>query len=334
MGRMSLLRNLSNKKFVSTTMSVIKQAVNLKTLSSQDLTAFFDSFDTVLTDCDGVLWIQNTALPHSAEVINLFQELGRQVFYVTNNSTKTREEFAKKCKQLNFKASDDHLFCTSNLAALYLKSMNFRKKVYVIGSTGVTGELDKVGIRHIGTGPDPLTPDWTAMNVQKDPEVGAVIVGFDEHFSYPKMTKAASYLNDRDVHFIGTNTDNRFPAKDSVVVPGTGSLVSCIEMCSERKATIMGKPEPYIADVLKQQCNIDPKRTIMIGDRDKSDILLGTRCGFKTLLVLSGVTTLNDVDRCKKSSSKDDNDLVPDYYIDTLGDLYPHLQKYKLHNSN
>ncbi|OXU30853.1 hypothetical protein TSAR_012657 [Trichomalopsis sarcophagae] len=304
-------------------------AVNLKSLSSKEIIEFFDSFDTVLTDCDGVLWMEMTPLHQSAEVMNTFQELGKRVFYVTNNSTKTREEFAEKCKLLNFKASEENILCTSHLAANYLKNISFNRKVYVIGKSGITKELEKVGIAHCGTGPDPMGDDLTTLLIEKDPDVGAVIVGYDEHFSYPKMVKAASYLADHDVHFIGTNTDERFPTSKSIVMPGTGSFVRCIETCSERKATIMGKPEPYVADMIKQKYNVDPKRTLMIGDRANTDILLGTRCGFKTLLVLSGVTHLEEVEKWKQSTRQEDRDLVADYYIDTLGDLYPHLQKLK-----
>lgn len=93
--------------------------------------------------------------------------------------------------------------------------------INTISSVAAIGkELKEVGILHTGIGPDPVKKDIPFNTFEKDPEVGAVIVGFDEHFSYLKMLKAASYLNDPSVHFIGTNTDERFPADDHIIVPG------------------------------------------------------------------------------------------------------------------
>ena len=84
---------------------------------------------------------------------------------------------------------------------------------------GIIKELDKVGIPHCGVGPDLMGKDISTLKIEKDPDVGAVIVGYDEHFSYPKMVKAASYLADHDVHFIGTNTDERILTADNLVIP-------------------------------------------------------------------------------------------------------------------
>ncbi|XP_076249469.1 glycerol-3-phosphate phosphatase-like [Calliopsis andreniformis] len=304
-------------------------AINFKTLSDEDVEKFLNSFDTVLTDCDGVLWMYMNPLPQAAEVLSSFRTLGKKVFYVTNNSTKTREEYVEKCQALKFEATKEDILCTANLTACYLQDLGFNKKVYLIGSEAIGKELKEVGISYTGVGPDPVTKNVPYNVFNKDPEIGAVVVGFDEHFSYPKMVKAASYLNDPAVHFIGTNTDERFPVSDSIIVPGTGSLVRCIESCSERKAVIMGKPEPYMVNVLKKRFKVNPERTLMIGDRHNTDILLGTRCGFKTLLVLTGVTTLKDVNRWKESECPEEKDFIPDYYINALGDLLPYLEKFK-----
>ncbi|KOC71086.1 Phosphoglycolate phosphatase [Habropoda laboriosa] len=292
-------------------------AIDFKTLSDEDVKEFLNSFDTVLTDCDGVLWMNMNPLPNAAKVIDTFNCLGKRVFYVTNNSTKTREEFVMKCQVLNFKATKENILCTANLAACYLQDLAIAK------------ELQEVGISHIGVGPDAIKKNVPYNKFDKDPDVGAVIVGFDEHFSYPKMVKAASYLNDSNVHFIATNTDERFPVDNNVVIPtGTGSLVRCIESCAERKAVVMGKPERYIADVLMKRFQVNPERTLMIGDRHNTDILLGTRCGFKTLLVLTGITTLEDVNRWKQSGSAQEKEYIPNYYIESLGDLLSYLEKF------
>lgn len=84
----------------------------------------------------------------------------------------------------------------------------------------IARELEQVGISYYGIGPDIINPNSPYSVFEKDPEVAAVIVGFDEHFSYPKMVKAATYLSDASVHFIGTNTDERFPVSNDVVIPG------------------------------------------------------------------------------------------------------------------
>lgn len=216
---------------------------------------------------------------------------------------------------------------TAYVAAKYLQKIKFDKKVYIVGSAAIASELDAVGIRNFGVGPDVLATtmlDLCDGSFQPDPEVGAVIVGFDEHFSFPKMYKAATYLDQPGCLFIGTNTDERFPMAAGVI-PGTGSMVRSIETCAGRAPNVMGKPNPYICEALMLDHAIVPERTLMIGDRCNTDILLGTNCGFQTLLVGTGIHGLGDVAEWRTNSSTSDKDLIPDVFLPRLGDLLPYL---------
>lgn len=227
--------------------------------------------------------------------------------------------------ELGFNITQEGIISTAHATAAYLKHRNFNKRVYVIGSEGITQELDKVGIEHTEIGPDPMQGslgDFMSKHLRLEQNIGAVVVGFDEHFSFPKMTKAASYLSDPNCLFIATNTDERFPMP-TLVVPGSGSFVSAIQTCAERKPIVIGKPNPAICEQLVKNKTINPARTLMIGDRANTDILLGYNCGFQTLLVGSGIHQLSDVDQWKKSRDPEDKKLIPDVYLPKLGDLLP-----------
>ncbi|KAG8240466.1 hypothetical protein J437_LFUL010804 [Ladona fulva] len=303
-------------------------ATYLSSLSKEDLKRFVDSFDTVLTDCDGVLWVENNAIEGSPEVLKKLRELGKKVFYVTNNSTKDRKDYVSKCLKLNYQATEEEIVSTAYLVANYLKSINFRKKAFLIGSAGFAKELDLAGVKYVGFGPDPMPEGLTTLGSLEgglesllEPDVGAVLLGFDPHFSYPKMVKAASYLSDPNCLYIVTNTDERFPVSSRLIYPGTGSMVAAISACAARDPLVVGKPNPYVAEAVSKIHPLDPKRTLMIGDRANSDVLLGANCGFRTLLVLTGVTSLDDVDKWKKSSDPEDKKLIPDFYLNKLGDF-------------
>ncbi|XP_026499175.1 glycerol-3-phosphate phosphatase-like [Vanessa tameamea] len=308
----------ANTPVLKTSGKMFKSAVlNLQEANTDQVQEFLNSFDTVLSDCDGVLWINNNAVPGSAEAMNYFRKLGKKIFYVTNNSTKTRSEFAVKAQQLGFIAEPEEILSTAYLVAHYLKGIGFRKKVYLIGSNGIGDELKAVGIRHTGVGPDNVKPDFKSMTTAElDPEVGAVVVGFDEHVSYPKFMKAASYLANEECLFVATNTDERFPKSSTIIIPGTGTLVRAVETCSERKALVLGKPNDYVRKFL-ESFGLDPARTLMIGDRCNTDIEFGMRCGFQTLLVMTGVTSEKDLEKMRNERRPP----LPDVVLPKLGDI-------------
>lgn len=187
-----------------------------------------DSVENVLFDCDGVIWRGDQAIPGAPDVVNSLKKNGKRVFFVTNNSTKTRRMYAGKLAKMGFNATEEEVFGTAYCSAMFLKSTcKLKGKVYLIGGNALTEELLNVGIEQVGAGPDPITGgqiDWA--NVPLDADVKAVVVGFDEHFSYMKLNRALQYLSNPECLFVGTNTDTRLPLEGDKAVPGRGLLES------------------------------------------------------------------------------------------------------------
>lgn len=299
-------------------------------LDSKDKVDFLlRNYDYILTDCDGVLYVNNDAVPGVPAVLNRLRDMGKKIIFATNNSTKSRKEFQKKLNRLGYESYMDELFPTSYSTAAYLQSQGFKKKVYVFGMSGIGEELDLVGIPHIGVGKDVTPSDWAPgqCDVTLDPDVGAVVVGFDNQLSFAKLARAASYVG-KGCAFIASNTDETFPHHDkSIFVPGPGAQIAAIERMTGKEAIALGKPYKFFFDIIRNKHpDIDPKRTIMIGDRLTTDMVFGRNNGLATLFVQSGLGTLQELNNYRNSTSASDQRCVPDFYLSSLAALHKHIR--------
>ncbi len=95
----------------------------------------------------------------------------------------------------------------------------------------------------------------------------------------------------------------------------------------------MGKPHPYAFNFVKRSHDLDPGRVLMIGDRSNTDIFFGKNCGLWTLLVLTGVTTMEEVNKWKASDNIDDKNLIPDFYLNGVQDLLSLIENHTCNNS-
>ncbi|PIK54994.1 putative phosphoglycolate phosphatase [Apostichopus japonicus] len=302
-----------------------------KELTKQLLRQFVDSFDTILFDCDGVLWQSNDVISKTPALIAKLRDMGKQPLFVTNNSTKSRRQYMEKFAKLGFKVSENEIFCTAYLAAIYLRNiLNFQGKAYLIGSPGMQEEFKLFDINYTGTGPDPVAgevEDW--VKIPLDPEIKAVVIGQDVQFSYKKILLAATYIRDRTVSFVATDHEGRHPhGAAKIVEPGTGSIVSAVETAAGRDALVLGKPHKFMVDLIKEKFTLEPRRTVMVGDRLNTDIQLGKNADLHTLLVLTGVSKLSDVDSNLESSDPTDRECIPDYYIESLTKLTEYLSDF------
>uniref|UniRef100_H2LD53 Glycerol-3-phosphate phosphatase n=1 Tax=Oryzias latipes TaxID=8090 RepID=H2LD53_ORYLA len=303
-------------------MSGSKSCARLQGVLLQQL---LDSVDSILFDCDGVIWRGDQVIPGAPQVINLLKQHGKRVFFLTNNSTKTRRMYADKMSTLGFDVTEQEVFGTAYGCAVFLQTACGLQgqKVFLMGSQAMRQELETVGIQQTGVGPDHVSGgpgDWA--NVPLDPEVKAVVVGFDQDFSYMKLNRALQYLIQKDCLFVGTNRDTRLPLEGGRAVP-TGCLLQAVETAAQRQAQTVGKPSPFMFDCLASQFGVERERCLMVGDRLDTDILLGSNCGLKTLLTLTGVSTLEDVAGHEESGCAERRRMVPDFYVESIADLLP-----------
>lgn len=151
-----------------------------------------------------------------------------------------------------------------------------------------------------------------------DPDVQAVIIGFDGRFCYYKLAMASMYLRyQKGCKFVATNKDASYP-DTHCFVPGGGSLVQSLETGSGRKPDVVaGKPSSSLLDLIVTATGIDRARTCMVGDRLDTDILFGNSGGLgSSLLVLTGVSSVADAAKYPEGDHH-----RPTHFVDSFGSL-------------
>ncbi|KAK3432278.1 hypothetical protein EUGRSUZ_E03839, partial [Eucalyptus grandis] len=288
-------------------------------LSSGNFRELFDSVDAFLFDCEGVIWKGDKLIDGVSQTLDLLRSKGKKLVFVTNNSRKSRRENAKKFGSLGISVSEDEIFSSSFAAAMYLKVNDFPqdKKVYVIGGEGIIEELQLAGYTGLG-GPEDgkKTAEWKSNCLfEHDKSVGAVVVGLDPFINYYKLQYGTLCIRENPgCLFIATNRDAVAHMTDLQEWPGAGCMVAAICSSTQKEPIVVGKPSTFMMEFLLKKFQIDCPRMCMVGDRLDSDILFGQNAGCKTLLVLSGVTTL--------SALQDPaNDIQPDYYTNKVSDF-------------
>ncbi|MDX2065747.1 MAG: HAD-IIA family hydrolase [Fimbriimonadaceae bacterium] len=229
-------------------------------------------FDAVLFDLDGTLYRGETAIPHAPETVRELVQLGVRVGYVTNNSTRTRVQFAEKLCALGFPAEPEQTFGTAYGVARYVRSIGV-KTVYVVGEAGLVQTLCEHEV-YVGEAGD---------------RVDAVIVGLDREFHYRRLEAAMAHIR-AGSQYVATNADTTYPLDGGQLIPGAGSIVAAVTAASGVEPHVIGKPNPDLIQLAMQSLGVEPSRTLVVGDRMDTDIEAGRRAGCPVHLVLCGVT--------------------------------------------
>ncbi|KAK7303444.1 hypothetical protein RJT34_14351 [Clitoria ternatea] len=299
--------------------SFFSSSMSCQPLSPQNFRDLFDSVEAFLFDCDGVIWKGDGLIDGVAETLDMLRSKGKKLVFVTNNSWKSRAQYALKFRSLGISVSQDEIFSSSFAAAMYLKLNNFpsHNKVYVIGGEGILEELQLAGFTAFG-GPEDankaLDPKQNCF-VEHDKSVGAVVVGIDLYINYYKLQYGTLCIRENPgCLFIATNRDAVGHMLSSQEWPGAGCMVAAICGSTQKEPVVVGKPSTFLMEFLLKKFNVTCSKMCMVGDRLDTDILFGQNAGCKTLLVFSGCTT--------QSALQDpSNKIQPDYYTSKISDM-------------
>ena len=275
---------------------------------------------TVLFDADGVLWCGDNLVPGAPEVFDKLREMGINPYLVTNNPTSTRNEIANKLMGKGFhNIPDDMIVSAGYVTTQYLLSIGFsdqRRKVFIIGEPGLIKEMRNNGVNALGI--DDF-PDDDLATLKIDDDILAVVVALDRTLTYKKLAIGNRIIVENDALLIGTNCDAALPLGHGVFVPDAMSNILALQSSSGRKAVMLGKPSKLMFEPLRKAKGLDPSEAIMIGDQFKTDIQFAKNIGARSTIVLTGVTTKDDVAAINP-------ELKPDFVRDSVRDI-PDLVK-------
>lgn len=241
----------------------------------------FPSPTVYVFDLDGVMYLGDTAIPYAAEAVRRLQAQDKRIFFLTNNSGRTRSDYREKLRQVNgLDVPEAAIFTSAYATALYLKHQGAAGcSAFVIGEPGLAQEL-------AGCGLVPVTvPDSVPFE-----DIDYVVVGIDRQFTYDKLRFAHAAITRGRAKFLATNRDATFPMETSEI-PGGGSLVAAVATATGCEPLTIGKPQTHAYEAILAAASVSAAQSVMVGDRLDTDIAVGNRAGAQTVLVLTGVTS-------------------------------------------
>ena len=249
-----------------------------------------------LFDMDGTIYIDNTLFCGTKKVLDLIDKSGGKYVFITNNSSKSIDDYIIKLSRLGLVVNKDN-FYTSTLASITLLRDKFKDGlIYAQGTSSFINELKLGGLN--------ITEEFSN-------DIKCVLVGFDLELTTKKLNTTCYVLTKLSVPYYATNPDWVCPV-DFGFVPDCGSMCFSIEKATGKTPIFIGKPQATMINAVMESFGVNREDTVVFGDRIYTDIASGKNAGVDTVLVLSGESNLTDYYNSQ---------IKPDYLLNSIDDL-------------
>jgi len=230
-----------------------------------------------LMDMDGVLVHEDHLIPGADAFLIELRENGTPFMVLTNNSIRTPRDLRARLLRTGLDIPEKSIWTSALATATFLANQRPGGSAYVVGESGLTTALHDIG--YVLTDSD---PDY-------------VVLGETRTYSFEAITTAIR-LVERGARFIATNPDPTGPSREGSL-PATGAVAALITRATGREPYFVGKPNALMMRSALRAIGAHSAHTLMIGDRMDTDVVCGLEAGLQTLLVLTGISTRESVER-------------------------------------
>lgn len=252
-----------------------------------------------LLDMDGTIYNENQIFDGTLEFLEEIKRRGGEYIFITNNSSKSVEDYVKKVRDMGIQADVENFYTSSQATAMYLQENYPGQVVYCMGTRSLVEELRGEGIEVV------TEPDHRAT---------VVLIGFDTENTSEKIRNTCIMLG-RDVAYLATNPDLVCPVSFGYI-PDCGSMSIMLKNATGKEPFFIGKPEPIMVNCVLKKQNRRPEEAVIVGDRLHTDIKTGVNAKVDTICVLSGEATMEDIR---------EGEVKPDYIFQSVKEIYQGL---------
>ncbi|MCY1411666.1 phosphoglycolate/pyridoxal phosphate phosphatase family protein [compost metagenome] len=251
-----------------------------------------NDIDNFFFDLDGTIYVGNTPIEGANRTIETLQQHGKNIFFLSNNSSKSKTDYVSRLKKFGIETSPSQIILSTDALIEHLQKERVNS-IHVLG----TNSLKKVLLDE-GFQIDSATPEY-------------VVIGYDTELNYQKLITACKYINE-GTDILATHCDIFCPSEHGPI-PDIGATLEMIRLTTGKSPKkVFGKPSSEMIDFIMQSRNLLPNKTIIVGDRLHTDIMMAKKISALSMLVLSGESTRDQLET---------SEIQPDFVLSSISDL-------------
>jgi HAD superfamily hydrolase (TIGR01457 family) len=241
-----------------------------------EISQSLDGIKAVFLDLDGTIYLGDSLIDGALDFLGRLEERGIKRYFLSNNSSKSVEQYVEKLRDLGIDADKDEVLLSTHDLISWLSKKEVTS-TFLVGTEGMRSMLEEQGIE----------------TSSEQPEF--VVLGYDTEISYEKLATASIHLHE-GVQLVASHPDMVCPSPRGGL-PDTGAYMSLFKATTGvGPVHVCGKPNKGMILHKVEDLGLKPSECCMVGDRLYTDIEMADRAGVYGILVLSGEASVDDVE--------------------------------------